>query len=219
MTRQHSAPLETVSLVEAATARLRNGLLAGEYAAGEEIKGTRIAAALGIARPTARAALQHLTAEGLLIRPPGLSARVRAFEPEQVIDLYRVRRLIEIEAIREIRARALPLDRVEAALNAFSELKDGEDDWPQIARIDVSFHSAVVETCGSPRLASYFAGIAGEIRLLIALYRSRYAGGEPLYREHARLFALLESAPVEQVEAEWTAHLETAQQFLIQHLG
>lgn len=218
MSPLQAKPLETVSVVEAATARLRASLLSGEYSADEEIRDTRVAATLGIARPTARAALQQLITEGLLIRPPGFSARVRAFEPDQVVDLYRIRRLIEIEAIRDIRARALPLDGAEAALRAFSEVSDDEDDWPRIARTDVAFHSAIVETCGSPRLTACFAGIAGEIRLLIALYRSRYAGGEPLYREHARLFSLLESAPLKQLEAEWAAHLETARDFLVQHL-
>lgn len=217
MTQHHQ--LVTVSVVEAATKRLRDSLFAGKYAAGQEIKDTQIAVEYGIARPTLRAAVQQLINEGMLIRPPGFSARVRTFDPVQVADIYRVRRIIELDAIREIREKSLPLDRIKATLQGFAELRGGDDDWPRIAEVDAAFHRAVVETAASPRLSTYFSGIASEIRLLIALLRSQYAGGEPLYQEHEQLFAMLTSAPQEQLEAEWTSHLESAQKFLEQHLS
>lgn len=211
--------LETVSVVDAATNRLRDSLFAGDYTAGQEIRDTQVAAEFRIARPTARIAVQQLINEGMLIRPPGFSARVRTFDPPQVADIYRVRRLIELESIREIRARELPLDGVRRALQGFSELRGGEDDWPRIAQTDVAFHSAVVDAAGSPRLSTYFAGIANEIRLLIAFLKNQYTGGEPLYREHEELFELLRSAPLDELDAAWLAHLDSAQRFLEQHLS
>lgn len=212
--------LKTVSVVGAAADRLRDGLFAGEFEAGQELKDTQIAEEYGIARPTARLAVQQLVSEGMLIRPAGFSARVRSFGPEEVRDIYRVRRLIELDAIRLIRESGRSLAGVELALSAFQELRAADDDWPSIARTDVLFHSAVVDAAGSPRLRTIFGGITNEIRLLIAFLRAQYAGGEPLYREHEELFEILGGdAPSAQLEQAWVSHLDSAQEFLEAHLA
>lgn len=212
-------PLETVSVAEAATNRLRESLFAGEFAAGEEIKDTRVAADFGIARPTARVAVQQLINEGMLVRPPGFSARVRAFDPAQVRDLYRVRRMIELDAVRDIHARRRPVDGVERALLAFAGIRDG-DDWAQFAEADVAFHSAVVAASGSARLIQFFSGITSETRLLLAILKTNYRAGADLYQEHAELYHLLRgSGNADRLEAAWIEHLDSAREFLEKHLA
>lgn len=212
-------PLETVSVAEAATNMLRERLFAGVYTEGQEIKDTQVSQEYGIARPTARVALQQLINEGILVREPGASARVRTFTPEQVRDIYRVRRMIEVDAIREIRERQLDLTPVEEALEGFSGLRD-ESDWTKIAAADVEFHSAVVNSASSARLQGYFAAITSEIRLFIALLRNQYQGGASLLSEHEELYLLLRDAPsLGALERAWVAHLDSAQEFLTTHLA
>lgn len=217
-----SAPrrLATVSVAEAATDDLRERLFAGEFHAGEEIKDTRIAESFGIARPTARVAVQQLINEGMLVRPPGYSARVRTFDPEQVEDIYRARKLIELDAVREITRQDLPLDRITAALTAFSKLRGSEDDWTRIAAADVAFHTAIVDTANSAHLRAFFAAITSEIRLLIALLKTQYTGGNTLFKEHEELYrCLTDGSPWADIEAHWLAHLNSAEAFLKQHLA
>ncbi|MFB7893597.1 GntR family transcriptional regulator [Microbacterium sp. NPDC056044] len=209
-----------MTVADAATNRLRDSLFAGEFVAGEEIKDTQIATAYGIARPTARVAVQQLINEGMLVRPPGFSARVRTFDPAQVRDIYRVRRLIELDAVREIVSTKPPLAGVADALEGFAHLQGGEDDWSRIAAADVAFHTAVVDAAGSPRLQQFFGGITSEIRLLIALLKNQYSGGDALYHEHEALYRLLQGGtPVAEVEASWIVHLDSAERFLAQHLS
>lgn len=205
-------PLRTVSVVEAATNRLRESLFTGEYSSGEEVKDTHIAEQFGIARPTARIAVQNLVNEGMLDRKPGASARVRVFGPAQVDDIYRVRRLIEIDAIREIRERQLPLDAVERALAEFGGLDDQEN-WGRAAEADVAFHASVVNSASSPRLKSFFADITNELRLLSAIQHELYSGAHELYREHATLLEHLRHLPIDELEPLWIGHLESARQF------
>ena len=204
--------LQTVSVVEAATNRLRESLFVGEYAPGEEVKDTHIARAFGIARPTARIAVQNLVNEGMLDRKPGSSARVRVFGTEQVDDIYRVRKLIEIDAIREIRARDLPLHRVEETLVTFGNL-DPRENWAEVARADVAFHTAVVDSASSPRLKTFFAALINELRLLIAIQHEVSSSAHRLYCEHDELLEHLRSSPLEVVETAWLRHLESARQF------
>lgn len=212
-------PLETVSVAEAATNMLRERLFAGDYAEGQEIKDTQISNEYGIARPTARVAVQQLINEGILVRDPGASARVRSFDPDQVRDIYRVRRMIEVDAIREIREQRLGLEAVQQALEGFAGLRDGSD-WTSIAAADVEFHSAIVNSASSPRLQAYFAAITSEIRLFIALLRHQYQGGASLYSEHEELYLLLRDEPsLDALVRAWTAHLDSAQEFLTTHLS
>ncbi len=214
-----SRPLETVSVAEAATNMLRERLFAGDYIAGQEIKDTQVAIDFGIARPTARVAVQQLINEGILVRDPGASARVRTFDPEQVRDIYRVRRMIEFDAIREIWEKRLSLALIEQALEGFAGLRDGSD-WTRIAAADVEFHTAVVNTASSERLQGIFSGITSEIRLFIALLREHYQGGASLYDEHEQLFNLLHSAnTLTELEEAWFDHLDSAQDFLTEHLS
>lgn len=212
-------PLQTVSVADAATNELRESLFAGTFKSGQEIKDTRIAEEYGIARPTARIAVQQLINEGMLVREPGYSARVRTFDPDQVRDLFRVRKLIELDAVREAKTAGAPLDAVKDALGRFADVGE-EHVWPKTARADADFHRAVVDIGGSPRLSAYFAGIFNEIRLLLALPEEHFGRGNSSFEEHEELYLLLQgNATVKQVEKAWTYHLDESRDFFVRHLA
>jgi DNA-binding GntR family transcriptional regulator len=107
--------LETITVADAVVAELRRRLLAGEYAGGEELRDTDLTLEFGAARPTVRAAVQTLVADGLLERGRGRSARVRSFTAADAVDLYRLRRPIELAAVRLVLQDQPPLDRVHRA--------------------------------------------------------------------------------------------------------
>lgn len=212
-------PLQTVSVAEAATNQLRESLFAGAYKAGEEIKDTQVADEYGIARPTARIAVQQLINEGMLVREPGYSARVRRFDPAQVRDIFRVRKLIELDAVREAKASGQPLDAVKEAMERFAGLGD-DLVWSKIAEADAAFHRAVVEVGGSPRLRSYFDALLNEIRLLLALPEEHFGRGSSPYEEHEELFLMLQGdATVKQLEKAWAFHLDESRDFLMKQLS
>lgn len=211
--------LQTISVAEAATAQLRETIFSGAYKAGEEIKDTRIAEEYGIARPTARIAVQQLIAEGMLVREPGYSARVRTFDPSQVRDLFRVRKLIEIDSIRYIKEMGSDLSEVEQALQQFRELGEAPR-LADIAKADAAFHGAVVRAGASSRLTTYFEGIANEIRLLLALPEKRFGRGASPFEEHEELFLLLSGdTQFKELKAAWTFHLDESRDYLINHLN
>lgn len=212
-------PLQTVSVAEAATNQLRESLFAGAYQAGEEIKDTQIAEEYGIARPTARIAVQQLINEDMLVREPGYSARVRSFDPEQVRDIFRVRKLIELNALRDVKESQRPLDGIRAAMERFADLGD-DLVWPEVAEADAAFHRAVVAEGGSPRLSNYFEAISNEIRLLLALPEEHFGRGSSPYEEHEELFLMLEgSTTLEDLERAWEYHLDESRDFLVDRLS
>lgn len=203
---------EVVTVADAVRIRLERSLLSGDYSAGARVKDSHVAQKLGVARPTARVAVQSLIAEGFLERETGQSARVRRFSVQDVADIFRVRRLIEFEAVRAV-CQGADTEPIRKSLARFSEVKDDQD-WETAAQADMGFHAAVVAAADSPRLSRLFQTISTEIRLLMALLRPRYPQVSTLHDEHTALLdALVVGIPEEALQL-WAAHLNDAEAFL-----
>src|SRR6266516_5645461 len=147
--------LQVASVADAVASELRRRLLAGDYEGGQELRDTELSEEFGAARPTVRAAVQMLVADGLLERGRGRSARVRSFTASDAVDLYRLRRPIEFAAVRLVIEETRQLDKVESASAVFSTLAD-DVSWDQVADHDIAFHRAVIVTAGSPRILRTF---------------------------------------------------------------
>lgn len=208
--------IDTVTVADAVRSRLERSLLAGDYPAGAEVRDTHVAQQLGVARPTARVAVQALIADGFLVRESGKSARVRQFSEDDVADIFRVRRLIEFEAVRSV-CKGADTSGIASSLEKFSEVKDDQD-WESAAQADMYFHSSVVAAAHSPRLSNLFHAISTEIRLLLALLRPHYPYIATLRDEHRGLLDALDARDSELALRLWTAHLEDAETFLRQKI-
>ncbi len=206
--------LEVVSVADAVANELRRRLLAGEYAAGQELRDTELADELGAARPTVRAAVQTLVGDGLLERGRGRSARVRSFTAFDAVDLYRLRQPIEAAALRLVVEQRRPLAGLQGALDAFLALRD-DVSWDVVADHDIAFHRAMFTAAGSPRLLRTFNGVAAELRLLIAQLRPAYRGAGELAAEHAVLLQVLQGGQLGPVLQAGHEHLDIAEQFFL----
>lgn len=206
--------LAVVSVADAVANEIRRRLLAGEYAAGQELRDTELASEFDAARPTVRTAVQTLVGDGLLERGRGRSARVRSFTALDAIDLYRVRKPIEAAAVAMIIEQGCPLAGLQDALGAFVALPD-DVSWAVVADHDIAFHHAVFAAAGSPRLLRAFTDIGAELRLLIAQLRPAYRGAGELAAEHAALLSVLRAGKPGPAIAAWQEHLDSAQQFFV----
>jgi DNA-binding GntR family transcriptional regulator len=206
--------LQTVSVADAVANELRRRLLAGEYAAGQELRDTELADEFGAARPTVRAAVQTLVADGLLERGRGRSARVRSFTAFDAVDLYRVRKPIEAAAVRLVIEQQRPLADIAGALAAFTALPDGVS-WDVVADHDIAFHRATLTAAASPRLLRAFTDVGAELRLLIAQLRPAYRGAHELAAEHAVLLDALRAGQAGPATEAWQQHLDLGEQHFL----
>jgi len=203
-----------VSVADAVADELRRRLLAGSYASGEQLRDTDLAAEFGVARPTVRAAVATLVADGLLERGRGRSALVKSFTAEDAIDLYRVRRPIEAAAVGLVAGSGAPLDGVEAAADALLALEEGVA-WDVVADRDVAFHRAVFAAAGSARLLRTFDEVSTELRLLIAMLQPAYERVADLAAEHADLLEALRFGDTALAQAAWSAHFDSSERFFL----
>ena len=206
--------IQPISVADAVAAELRTRLLSGHYAGGDQLRDTDLTAEFGVARPTIRAAVAVLVAEGLLERGRGRSAEVKSFGAEDAVDLYRLRRPIEAAAVDRVLARGADLAGVRAACAAFEAGGEGTS-WDVVADYDVAFHRAVFAAAGSPRLLRAYDEVGAELRLLIALLRPAYESVTDLALEHRVLLAALEAGDPEGARSAWSAHFDDSERFFL----
>ena len=180
--------------------------MGAEITPGERISEAEIARRYGVARPSVRAALQVLVQDGSLRREPNRSVYVPRLSDADVRDLFAVRTMVEIEAVRRLSAGAVPAGAVRA-LRALEALHE-DDPWGDVVRADLAFHQALVDAVGSPRLTRIFATIRDEVRLSIAQLRPLYSSPVALAKEHAALLSVMGGGSVTAAVDAMRRHLE-----------
>lgn len=79
---------------------IHDAIMSGEYRAGRRLQIRQLAEELGISVMPVREAIKRLEELGLVETFPYRGAVVKQFTPEELLQLYAVRRLLEVEATR-----------------------------------------------------------------------------------------------------------------------
>lgn len=160
--------LAVTSLPHAVYEALRESILAQHEPPGATVTEKAVADRFGVARPTAKAALERLVAEGLLRRNTHKTARVPQLDRDDIVDLYANRAVVEEAALRSLAAVSRPPADAVAAQQVLVAAAAGpspDADTGPLARADIAFHRALVEAQPSPRLARLHSLLMGEIEL------------------------------------------------------
>ena len=86
---------------------LRDAILNREVAPGTAVTETAVAVRYGVARPTARLAIERLVGEGLLRREPHQAARIPVLTGPDIADIFDSRALVEQAAIERLGVRVI----------------------------------------------------------------------------------------------------------------
>lgn len=151
-------------LPEAIYSQLRASIVDQGFTPGSSITESAVALQFGVARPTAKMAIERLVAEGLLRRELHQSARVPQLDRDDILDLYNNRAVIEgaaIDALAE--SGAVPVE----AMHAHRALVASAERGRPFAEHDIAFHRALVAGQPSSRLARMHGLLMGEIELCI----------------------------------------------------
>lgn len=163
-----SDALAVTRVPDAVYEALRESILSQREASGSAVTEQAIADRFGVARPTAKVALERLVAEGLLRRTAHKTARVPELTRDDIVDLYANRAIVEEAALRTLAADGVvPIAAIAAQrmlVDAASDASTADRSGP-LARADIAFHRALVEAQRSPRLARLHALLMGEIEL------------------------------------------------------
>ena len=215
----HSSPgsaLKTTSLPEAVYDALRESIVTMVDSPGAILTETAVAERYGVARPTAKAALERLVSEGLLSRRAHHAAQVPQLSRDDIQDLYSNRAILEEAALQNLAADAVvPI----AALAVHRELLEHvrTDDRAALARTDLDFHRQLVLAQHSPRLAKMHGLLMGEIELCIGQVQShRLIRPSDVAHQHQGILDAVAAADVALAGRLTREHIEGARDRLLQ---
>lgn len=184
-------------LVEQMAGALRLRIIGGALLPGQRLPEARLSEELGISRNTLREVFRLLGRDGLLRHEPNRGAFVATPTMATIHDIYRVRRMVEIPALKQGWPRHQAVARMRAAVEA-AEVARAHADWRTVGSANMEFHTAIVALADSPRLTDFFDRIVAEMRLAFGLLGSPEDLHEPYIALNlAILHRLEEGAPAE----------------------
>ncbi|MPZ25865.1 MAG: FCD domain-containing protein [Micromonosporaceae bacterium] len=209
-----ASPVQALSIVDAVATDLRDRLFNGALGSDALLTESEVASSYGVARPTAKAAIERLVSEGLLVRGKHKTARVPAMGSEDVRDLYFSRMVIEGEVVRRLaEQRNVPpgLQEANAELLRFG----GSSDIGVVEPI-MRFHMQLVHALGSPRIDRLFGMLMSDMRLCMGqMHTRRLLRALVIADEHDRILEEIAAGNAETAAAALIEHLTQAQNRLV----
>jgi DNA-binding GntR family transcriptional regulator len=207
------SPLDRPSIAERVAEVLRDRITEGYYRPGSRLSEEAIGGELKISRNTLREAFRLLTHERLLLHEPYRGVSVRVLTAHDVVDLYRVRKVIECGAVAS--GTADVLDRIAAAVTEGEQAETGSD-WQGLGTANIRFHRALVALAGSPRLDDLMRGILAELRLVFHVMADPRRFHEPYLARNREILALLTAGDRTAAAAHLSDYLDVAERQLVE---
>lgn len=216
MTSRHSA-------ARAATDRLRDAILQGDFEPGQHLAEVDLADRLHMSRTPVREALRALAAEGLVELRAGRGAVVVDLRDESVEALFDLR--IRVEGMAAARAARRIGDAQLERLQGFADrildivtatdASPDADDLAEIYELNALFHGLIIDASGSRAATRTFR----ELIHMVVLMRTYQAfDGAAMSRSaahHVELLAAFRARDPHWAEAVMTAHLLSARASLL----
>lgn len=190
---------------EAVLVEIRTRLLNGSIRGGEAIRPDAVGAELGVSAVPVREALRILEGEGHVSYRPHRGYVVAELDSDDLVEIFRIRELLETEAVRQAVPKLDDSHRSELR-SLIDDMHQLQDDVIKLTAVNRQFHFVVFEAAGMPQM----------LRLLRILwdssdrYRAQYlmsAENRALVCEqHDRIMEALEAGDVDKVIAEKTHH-------------
>src|SRR3984885_385574 len=220
-TPEHSVPRKTnaiprQSLAAAVVERLRDKILHGELREGEQLRQDAIAAEFQISRIPVREALSHLAAEGLITIVANRGAVVSALSPDEIMQLFETRAVLECYMLRQAIANFAEKDfqTAEEILRHFEESLDNDADVKSWGQWNWTFHSALYAPANRPVMLSFLKTLNNNCdrytRLHLVFTRELHVAGKA---HHELLDACRTKDPEVASNALWQ-HITTAGEYL-----
>ncbi|MYU22638.1 GntR family transcriptional regulator [Streptomyces sp. SID8352] len=150
---------------------LRAEIRAGTLRPGQRLSEEHFRARYGVSRSSLREAFRLLVRDRLLVHELSRGVFVREPTRAELRDLYRVRRVIECAALRQVETLTPVLLRQLAEAIEEGKRAAGEGQWELVASASIRFHQTLVALAGSERLNEIMDGVLAEHRLAYALMK------------------------------------------------
>lgn len=200
------------SVLDEAYDSLKKSIVDGAYQPGARLRALRLAHELKISRTPVKEALARLEQEGLVRCEQGSGYIVRGVSVGEIINLYRVREVLEVEVARE----ALP-NLTAAALQAMGQALDHADEllagkrFADFLRANRKFHNLITAQSRNSVLQEVLANLDARFWSIGTIVVSRHPQrAQDIRRENRAILNALVGGDFKVVEEAVKAHVRGA---------
>jgi DNA-binding GntR family transcriptional regulator len=214
-----SPPLKHRTLSSAIVDRLRQGILAGSYPAGSQLRQDALAQAFEVSRIPVREALFQLEAEGFVRIVPHKGAIVSGLSLDEINDVFQLRKLLEPRLL----ASSVPALTTEdfaavAGMEAAFEEAMQAGDISRWGVLNADFHLALYARATQPRTLSIVSGLLQTSDRYTRLQLQRSSSIERARTEHNELIRLCRTGAMKEACRLLADHIELVRQDLVEFL-
>lgn len=191
---------------------LRERIIDGSLPPATRLSENQIASTLGVSRNTLRESFKLLAHERLLEHKLNRGAFVRQLDAADVIDIYRVRRLVEVAAVRSAE-EVDTSDATECIRVAIEAAEQGR--WGDVGTADIHFHLALAALAGSHRVDEAMRQVFAELRLVFHAMSDPQAFHEPYLERNIVIAGMVEAGRLDAAAEALTEYLRDAEATLL----
>ena len=191
-------PERRITAQELVLTGLRTDILTGELGPGDQVVQELLAERYGVSRVPLREALKTLESEGQVVYYPHRGYFVAELSVADLMEVYRLRSLLEAEAIRHA-VPALNDGDVDDLADLLAEVDAASraEDVLAMTAANRRFHFAIFDAAGMPRLTRLLHQLWDATDAYRALYFQQSINRSRVGREHARMLAALRARDAE----------------------
>ena len=194
---------------------LRTFVIDGELAPGVRLSEEKLSRKYEVSRNTLREAFRLLSRERLLVHHMHRGVFVNHPTSEDVRDLFKVRRSLELPAVRGAAgAPAVLVDAVGAAVDE-GERARAQEDWWRMGSANMRFHEALAALAGSARINEFMRQVLAETRLVFHVMAAPREFHDPYLKWNRRIHRALAEGDAETAFTELTGYLDTSERQLV----
>ncbi len=199
------------TLSEQAYNQIKDAICQGSVAPGDILSENQIAQQLGMSRTPVREALRALASEGFVEIRNGIGAYVKPLSSKDMEDLYEVRCLLEMQAIKTSIYR-ISNDEIDDLTRRFQAIYDAceQGDSPaqgEFSELDWELHSLLVDRCTNKYIKEIVAGNNSNLRRYQSLSVNVLGDVHESARQHLEILRVLRSRDLDKLEEVLHAHL------------
>jgi DNA-binding GntR family transcriptional regulator len=209
--------LDGLPLSDRLAGEIRKLLISGELAPGQRLSETAFSDRFDVSRNSLREAFRLLTKDGLLRHEANRGVFVAVPTMATIIDIYRVRRMVECGALRQSwphhSSVALMREAVEEA-----KIRREALDWVAVGSANMRFHKAVVDLADSTRLGDFYERMAAELRLGFGLLANPEQLHAPFVELNDNIVKLVEEGRADDAAREMEIYLNLSERTVLKSL-
>ena len=204
--RREPKRVKRTSVAESAYEAIRESVLGGRYAPGDQLVEARLAERLGVSRGPIREALRRLCEEGLLVDVLHRGTFVRELGPADLIDIYNVRIGLECVAVRLVIRSGRSLHQLAHLVEEMRAAALAVD-LKRLSLLEFRFHETLCDLSGNALLASVFRSISTQVRMALALDNASYPDPVAIPAEHEPVLEAIAAGDERLAVERITAHI------------